>query len=399
MPSAFLVLAFIASSTLCAALGQATPSEKGQPDAGMQMALGFQKVFSRIAARVAPSVVTVTAHVRDGSTANTPEKDKAIGAWVKDLFSDEYPGYRAIKSGSGFMVSKDGDVLTCRTNVLTKDGKIADLIDVETSDTRNTICRVVATEPTLNLALLRLEVYNKKFPPRFRVAEFGNSAAMLPGHWSFAAGDPNGPEVFFRPGVICSPPSRECYQEQLTSTYLQAALTVHPEAYGGPLVDLQGKVVAMLVPRLAEASQIFGRPPGTMGIEFGLPSNIMTGIYQALKKKKSLKSPWLGIAVMSRPEILKDRGPEAFKAMQKPKIGGILIENVFGPSPAHAAGIKPGDFLVKFDGHLVTDPLTFQKFLYLSGIGAEVSLEFFRKGEIIATKMKVLERPENAITR
>ena len=81
--------------------------------------------------------------------------------------------------------------------------------------------------------------------------------------------------------------------------------------------------------------------------------------------------------------------------MKRPPLG-IYIENVFDPSPAHAAGVKPGDFLVKFDGKAVRSPLEFQKHMYMAGVGAKVRLTMFREGETYEVELTVELRPENA---
>ena len=77
-------------------------------------------------------------------------------------------------------------------------------------------------------------------------------------------------------------------------------------------------------------------------------------------------------------ELRAERGNEAYQAMKRPRVG-IYIENVFDPSPAHAAGIQPGDWLTRFGDAWIGSPLDFQKQLYLAGIGNEVELEFFRE--------------------
>ena len=131
------------------------------------------------------------------------------------------------------------------------------------------------------------------------------------------------------------------------------------------------------------------------GIEFALPSNILQGLYKSLRQTGGNKSPWLGFAVMSRSELIRERGIEKFNAMDKPSTG-ILIENVFKPSPATTAGIQPGDFLVQFDGKPVLSPLNFQRYLYLTGIGAKVTLKMYRGGKLFDVEAKIEERPKNA---
>lgn len=380
----------------------AVASAQDEPkEAPKSVAASLQDEFAAIAQKVFPSVVTVTSYVRDASARGpAPEQgedEEARGAaWVKAATSSDYPGYRKVAVGSGFVLDKNGEILTNRHILMTPEGKLADLIDVETQDQRNTICSVIGMEPTLNIALIKLEVFNPQFPPQFAPIELGDSGKASAGHWAIAMGEPFGPEQFFRPGVISSLPNRDCYQEQLTATYLQVALQAHPQAYGGPVVDIHGRVIGILTPE----HPTLGREPRTrsVGIEFAMPMNVVLNLLRAIRAKGSTLSPWLGYAVMSRAELRKERGAEAFNAMPKPRFG-IFIENVFDPSPAHAAGIQPGDFLVKFDGKLVHTPLDFQRFLYLAGIGARVKLEMWRNGEAVVHDLLIEQRPANAITR
>lgn len=210
------------------------PPAAARPAQGV--ALELQDAFAAVAEQVLPSIVTVAAYVRDPDAGLEPSQ---TSAWVKDL-SGEYPGFRRIGSGSGVILSAEGDILTNRQFLLQENGEPADLIDVETADNRHTLSRVVGMEPTLNLAVVALEVFSKDNPPAFKPLPIGNSAALLPGHMAIAVGDPFGPEKFFAPGVFSATASRECYQEQLTATFLQVALVLHPGAYGGALVNLRG---------------------------------------------------------------------------------------------------------------------------------------------------------------
>lgn len=365
------------------------------PAAGLDAALALQDAFAAVAERVFPSIVTVSAYVREPEVA--PVEAGAAptkGAWVKQIDHD-YPGFRRIGSGSGVILSAEGDILTNRHFLLQENGEPADLVDVETVDNRHTLCRVVGMEPTLNLAVLAFEVFSQENPPRCAPIAFGNSFDLRPGHWAISVGDPFGPEKFFAPGVFASNASRECYQEQLTATYLQAAVLGHPGAYGGALVNLRGEFVGLLTPRGVALGA--AAAPAT-GIELALPSNIIQGLYRTIKRNESFRSPWLGTAVMSIGELRRSLGAQAFDALARPRVG-IYVENVFAPSPAADAGVQVGDFLVSLDGVLIGSPLDFQKQLYLAGIGGTVRLELFRAGETYTREIVVLERPAEAVTR
>jgi serine protease Do len=232
--------------------------------------------------------------------------------------------------------------------------------------------------------------------PAFGVAALGDSSAVRSGQWAIALGDPAGPEKFFGVGTFASGPSRDCYQELRSSFYLQAALSVPPEAYGGPLVNIAGEVLGILSPRDPRPGPAASAAPP--GIEFALPSNIVIGLYDTIRQKGSFRSPWLGFSVMSRSELMHAQGAEAFEALEKPR-SGIYIENVFDPSPAFAAGVRPGDFLVRFDGVDIRAPVDFQRQLYLAGIGGDARLELFHAGTSRTLSLHIEERPPEAHVR
>jgi S1-C subfamily serine protease len=182
----------------------------------------------------------------------------------------------------------------------------------------------------------------------------------------------------------------------LSAFYLQTAMTVPPDAYGGPLLDVHGDVIGVLAPGVATLGVLAAHP--RFGIEYAMPSKIVEGLYRSIRQVKTFRSPWLGFSVMSRAELAAQRGVEAFNALSKPK-NGILIENVFRPSPAADAGILPGDFLVGFDAYKVSTPVDFQKYMYLAGVGKSVKLEIFRAGETLSKELAITARPPEAVPR
>jgi S1-C subfamily serine protease len=365
-------------------------------DPDLAAAMRLQQTLLNISEKVRPSIVTVAAFERVPETelAAAEALEPALRpTWTRELDQD-LKGFRRIGSGSGVVVSQAGHIITNRHFLLKADGSEPDLIDVETVDNRHTLTRIVGLEPTVNLAVLQLDVFSPGNPPAYAPLPFGNSFGVLPGNLALAMGDPFGPEKYFGMGVFSGTPNRECYQEQLSATYLQAAMHIHPGAYGGAMVDLQGNLIGMLSPRNLE----LGAAGNMVGIEFALPSNIIRALYPTILKNESRVSPWLGFAVMSGIELQRELGIEGYSKLLKPR-AGIYIENLFDPSPAHAAGVKIGDFLTRFDGAIIGGPLDFQRAMYMAGVGRSVELEFFRAGETYSVRVEVEPRPDTAITR
>lgn len=358
----------------------------------LQILRQMQDGYADIAELVWPSIVTVRAYHRVDAATELPKGD--LG-WV-DGAEPVYAGFHQYSALTGWVVREDGEVLTCNHGLLQKDGSAPDLIDFETHDFQRVIAERVGVEPTVNLAILQGVVWPNSHSQRLPALQWGNSDRLRPGHTLLCFGDPSGPERFLAIGTFVAHPSRDCYQDLLSAFYMQAGLVAHPEAYGGPMIDLAGRVVGILAPS-QPAPGVWADSP-RKGVELALPSGIVEGLHEAIRTVKSYRSPWLGYAVMSRPEIAQVRGMEAYKQLDKPR-NGILIENVFDPSPAFEAGIRPDDWLVTFENVRIFTPVDFQRQLYLRGIGAKVRVEIFRDGKSRSVDLEIQERPPTAMPR
>lgn len=357
----------------------------------LDMMTQLQNVFADVAEDVFPSVVLVTSYVRD--EAPDAADDSAGAHWRQAGPRELYPGFRPLRSGSGVVLSDQGQVVTLRQFVVTPDGDLADLVDVETQDGRRALSRIVGVEPTLNLAVLEPVALPKRFAPEFAPLVLGDSDSMRVGYWAIAAGDPSGPEKTFAAGILAAQPERRCYQDELSATYMLVSTPkLHPEAYGGPLVNIRGELVGITVPRVLQ-----GAPDS--GLEYALPINIVMPVVNGISVEQSFRSPWLGISVLEI-TALRERmqNPADFEALVRPRYG-IYIDNVFDPSPATRAGIQVGDFLVRLNGEPLTSAFRFQQQLYLAGIGSVAQLEVFRAGQTLHIQAQVEERPTAATPR
>ncbi|HXV75777.1 MAG TPA: trypsin-like peptidase domain-containing protein, partial [Candidatus Polarisedimenticolaceae bacterium] len=271
--------------------------------APLDLALQLQDAFAGVAERMLPSVANVTTYVRTGDRAAeaAPERDEAWA--VAGSAALAYPGFRRLRSGSGFFVSRDGYLLTGHHVVVREDGEPAEVIDVELPGGRRVLSRLVGAEPTLDLALLKLEVVSEHRPPEVVPVAIGDAGSLRVGHWVIAVGDPSGPERTYAVGTLAARADRQCYQEQRSATLLQASLVLHRESYGGPLVDIRGRVVGMLVPPPEAAA--------TNATEYALPIELAINISDALKVVESRRSPWLGVSVLELASARRSRAAEA----------------------------------------------------------------------------------------
>ena len=357
------------------ASGLATAGENG-----LAVAELLAHTFAGVASRVFPNVVGVSVYEKLGAEA--PPQD----GWGQGAAEDAiYPGFRRARSGTGFLVTGDGDVLTCLDVLGGKDGVAKrDVIDVELTGNVHCRARVIGIEPTINLAVLAIVP-----PVPVRSVAVGDSDRVQVGDWAIAVGDPPGAARTFAPGTISARAERECYQEQRTSTLLQSSVSIDLVAFGGPLVNIRGEVIGLTIP-----------DPGTFTVPScpsprpvsALPINLAMTIYRALKVKESERSPWIGFSVLELNARLRGR-------LKSAPLTGIYIDDVFTPSPASRAGIRSGDVLTKMDDHPILGVPDFQTWLYLLGIDTRVTLELNRDGNTLRKTVTIEERPPSATTR
>ncbi|MCA9759732.1 MAG: serine protease [Candidatus Eisenbacteria bacterium] len=363
--------------------GEGVPSADGSLD----VLLSIESRLIEIAERIQPGVLPIRTFRSDANwyAAESDRWHREKG-WQETENDDlRWQGYRPIGHASGFLIDEDGHIYTTRTSLLDPDsGDVAALVDVEIEPSIHEPARVVAVEPTLNLAILRVVT-----PQPLHPLEIGNSGKLYPGQWVFVFGDPEGPERTLVLTNIAYEPHRDCYQDELSATFLQTSTPVVQGAFGGPIVDLHGRVIGMSTSRGDSGAANATAPAGS---GYGLPINLATAIYKSLLFRESRESPWLGISVLNLSHELRQR------ALDLP-MTGIYIDNVYDPSPASRLGIEVGDVLVRMGEHQILTPFDFQRWLYWTGAGGEVELELVRNGTPRVVQAELEVRPLEATTR
>lgn len=361
---------------------------------GLAVALQLQDAFAGVAARVFPSVVGVTGYVKDAAWSPEQKRDAGGPLWTNaGIDALRYPGYRPVRSGSGFVVDEAGLVVTRDRLLRGEQDEIAALVDVELADHTHRVATVVGSEPTLDLAVLQIaepsDGTSQSPPP----VALGDSDRLAIGQWVLALGDPPGNEQTFAVGIVSAPPVRQCYQQELSATRVQSSLAIPERALGGPVVDIQGRVVGLGVGEPRGAAP----PPGSPGTGHVLPINLVLNLYEALKVAHSTRSPWIGVSVLELDRVARTAAATE-KAKAAMPVNGIGIDDVFVPSPAASAGVKPGDFLVEMGGHAIQSVGDFQKWMYVLGIGAKVELGLVRDGQPLRVTATIEARPPEATT-
>ncbi len=289
-------------------------------------------------------------------------------------------------SALGFIVERDGFLMTTYKNLTDPaSGRLLDSFRVGMGDDSGKTyeARVIGVEPTINLGILKIES-DESFEPshiaRDRVVTVGDRVA--------AVGKLAGGEKPLVEGTVEGLNSRECYQESLTSTMFRAKIELSDDSLGGPVFFADsGEVAALYTGFKPVAEQDHVEVIGETHL---LPISLCFNIYESIKQKGSLKSPWTGFSVRPLNEA-----EMKFFPTEKGHHGGIAIEHVWDNSPAQKLGIKPNDILVQFSYNRILTVGEFQKWLYLYGVGHPVKLMLLRDGrEYLIADYLIEERPE-----
>jgi S1-C subfamily serine protease len=345
---------------------------------------------AELAERMLTSVVSVTSYRR---VPNTPSP---TGRWE---IADEspFPGFMRNVVASGMVVSPDGTVLCCRSPLVTPEGGLTEIVDIELSTGTRYEAEIVASEPTINLAVLKVKwPEGTTGPGELSVIERTSADALRPADRVIAIGDPFGSARTFAPGVVMSLPATACYQSDLTGSLIHASMAVAPGAVGGALVDGTGRVVGMLVPQPQLSPEVGTEP--LPYVTYAMPIDTAFGVAEALKKKRSNESPWMGFSVLSRAELKARVGDAAFEAMPKPEYG-IYVDDMYTTGPGAKAGVQRGDFLMEVSGARIVGVVDFQQALYYNFGGTPVQIKVARGGRTIDLMIRIETRPADANRR
>jgi len=233
-------------------------------------------------------------------------------------------------SGSGVIIRDDGVILT-NAHVVGN----ARAVEVGLADGRRVAGEVLGRDPTIDIAVVRVSA--RGLP----VATLGNSDALVPGQSAIAIGNPLGLERSVTTGVVSavnrSPRGFELYG------LIQTDAAINPGNSGGPLLDSRGRVVGINTAVLRDPTG-YGVAPG---LGFAVPINLASDIVRQLLTTGRIERAFLGIGSL-------DIGPELAAQFRLPVEEGIIVQQIAAGSPAHQAGIRPGDIITRVDETPIT---------------------------------------------
>ncbi|WP_323073586.1 DegQ family serine endoprotease [Mycetohabitans endofungorum] len=225
--------------------------------------------------------------------------------------------------GSGFIVSKDGYILT---NAHVIDG--ANVVTVRLTDKREFRAKVVGSDKQSDVAVLKIDASN------LPVVKIGDPKQSKVGQWVVAIGSPYGFDNTVTSGII-SAKSRALPDENYTQ-FIQTDVPVNPGNSGGPLFNLQGDVIGI-------NSMIYSQTGGFQGLSFAIPIDEAIRVKDQLVKTGHVSRGRLGVSVQGVNQALAN----SF-GLKQPQ--GALISSVEPGGPAAKAGLKAGDVILQVNG-------------------------------------------------
>ena len=321
-----------------------------------------------IVKKTSPAVVNIDVETKARRTAVPFPFDD--DPFFRQFFGDTFKNFtRSVPMkgrGSGFIVSKEGQILT-NNHVI--DG--VDKITVTLSDGKTYSAKVLGKDPTFDLAVIKIDP-DEDLP----VLELGDSDAVEVGEWVVAIGNPYGFEHSVTAGVI-SAKNRSIHAQDVNfDGFLQTDAAINPGNSGGPLLNMEGQVVGINTAIL----------PYAQGLGFAVPVNMAKQIMGDLVSYGKVKRGWLGISVQNlTPEIAEAYGVKAKN--------GVIVGDVFPDSAAEKAGLMRGDVITTIDGEKVKDVQWFVNRIRSLAPGSTLPIEVVRDGKTMSFKAQLNERP------
>jgi S1-C subfamily serine protease len=309
------------------------------------------KLFTTLARVIGPAVVNVTS-----KPGLRPLADE-----IAALRGDLAPGAANEAVGSGVIIDAGGIIVT-NYHVVAPGGEI----DVALADGRRFKARLVGADAASDLAVLAIDA--KDLP----TADWADSDEVEVGEMAWAIGNPFGLDRTITYGIV-SAVGRRALADNPFQEFLQTDASINPGNSGGPLVDVHGHVIGI-------TTAIVGK--GFRGIGFAIPSNTARRVSDEIRATGHVERGYLGMA-------LKDPPPGGAAP------AGAVVAAVEPRSPAGAAGVRPGDVVVSFDGAAITEPTSLVLLLTRAPVGVEVPMGVLRDGEPLTLTVRVGRRPHD----
>ena len=340
--------------------------------------------FVEIAEKAIPAVVSIksTATSRPAANRGRGGAEDLFRQFFGDDFFFEMPergnrnnpkGYD-LGSGSGVIMSDNGYIMT-NYHVI----KNAEDVEVTLTDNRSFKAKVIGSDPSTDLALLKIEA--KNLPSM----KFVNSDQVRIGEWVLAVGNPFNLNSTVTAGIVSAKGRNiNILREQggaAIESFIQTDAAINPGNSGGALINMNGGLIGI--------NTAIASPTGSYsGYGFAVPANIVSKVMEDLLQYGVVQRGFLGINI--RPvdsNLAKEKGLSLTE--------GVYVEQAQENSAAAKAGIQAGDVIVEVDGRKVSQPSELQEMVARRRPGDEVAVLLNRKGQLKNFKVKLRNQEGN----
>ncbi len=348
--------------------------------------------FAKLAMKLKPSVVSITADYtpkmqvtqgrRRGARPNQDDQDGNGDDPSTDLFrrffGNQAPGMvmpqdnsKREQSGTGFIVDKNGYIVTNKHVVSNEEGNPVDHIKVKLhGDDTEYRAKLIGFDRETDVAVLKIDAHHSLEP-----VTLANSDGVQVGDWAIAIGSPFGLQETVTAGIV-SAMNRANIGDGQFQRFIQTDAAINPGNSGGPLLNIRGEVIGI-------NTMIATRSGGYEGIGFALPVNMVVRVYNDIIRDGHVTRGSIGIT-------WQNTKPEALKAMGFDH--GVIIEDVHKDGPADKAGIKPEDVVLAINDKPLKDGDDLMSRVADMPVGTSCVMTVDRDGKKMNFKLVVQDR-------
>jgi Do/DeqQ family serine protease len=329
--------------------------------------------FTRVAERTVPAVANISS-LQVVRRQNSPfNNDPFFQFFFGD--GDVTGPRRGVERslGSGVIVSADGLVLTNNHVVAGESGRISlrqlPAVSVALGDKREVEATIVGVDPATDLALLKIDA------GRLPTIPWGDSSKLKVAEWVLAIGNPFQLNQTVTLGIV-SALGRTNVGISAYEDFIQTDAAINPGNSGGALINARGELVGI-------NTAIFSQSGGYQGIGFAVPSNLARRIVSDLTQYGEVRRGSIGYVEIAPLSTM------VAEQLGVPGARGVLIQVMRRDSSAYAAGLRPGDVIISFNGAAVEDGGQLSRLIGDAPIGSAAAVTVIREGDRVELKIPV----------
>jgi serine protease Do len=325
--------------------------------------------FTRIAGQAVKGVANISS-VQVIRRSRSPLADDPFFQYFfgdQDVFGSR--DRRSLSLGSGVVVSSDGYVVT-NSHVVGEDIRRIREVTLALADKREVRGRVIGTDPTTDIALVKIDVAGLAAVP------WGDSSRLQVGEWVLAIGSPFQLSQTVTAGIV-SATGRSNIGFTDYEDFIQTDAAINPGNSGGALINGRGELVGI-------NTGIFSQSGGYQGIGFAVPSNLASHVVNDLMKYGEVRRGSLGGIQLEKltPQLAEEVGART--------TNGLLVVRMSPQSEAYRAGMEPGDVIVAFNQQALNDPAQFYRLVADARIGSSATIAVLRNGRRREVKVPIV---------